>query len=293
MKKLVIIFLCVFCSQQTFGQLSDLARVEYTIIPRGNSNIELTRKRALFNYPIKLKNDAFLLLGVDYSSIDLAFEQDVPEFNQQEIEDFQLLDFNIGYTFKIDTDWRFGARIVPGFSSNLRARDLLLEDIVLSGDVVFIKDKKKSADVPKPYRLILGVSYSGNRGIRFPLPFISYYKKFHPKWSYNVGIPKSNLQYHWSQRFRLKLLAQLDGFNSNLQNRLEINNSTVAETIRQSLILGGLRFEYKFGEHLELYLNSTYIFNKVFELEDDNRDRVFELDNGNDYFFKGGLRFKI
>ncbi|MGB5820190.1 MAG: DUF6268 family outer membrane beta-barrel protein [Saonia sp.] len=293
MKRLVLIFLCSFYIQCASGQLSDLARVEYTIIPSGKSNIEMTKKRVLFNYPIKLKNDAFLVLGIDYSSIDLAFDEDNEEFDQQELEDFQLLDFNIGYTFKVNEDWRFGARILPGFSSNLRARDLLLEDIVLSGDVVFIKDKKEAADVPKPYRLILGVSYAGNRGIPFPLPFISYYKKFHPKWSYNVGVPRANFQYHWSERFRIKLLAQLDGFNANLQTRVTINNTDVADTIRMALILGGLRLEYKFGEHIEIYMNSTYIFNKVFELQEGNTDSLFELDDRNNFHFRGGVRFKI
>ena len=141
---------------------------------------------------------------------------ETPSFDKEALSDFQLLDINIGYTAPLKNDWRLGVRLTPGFSSNLTANDLSLEDVIISGDVVFIKDKKESKDVKKPWRLILGASYSGNRGFPFPLPFISYYRKFHSKWSYNLGIPKTNLQYHASSKHRFKLYTELDGFTANL-----------------------------------------------------------------------------
>lgn len=154
---------------------------------------------------------------------------EIPSFDKREIDGFQLLDLNIGYTTPLKNDWRLGVRLTPGFSSNLTANDLTFEDIVLSGDIVFIKDKTKDETVAKPWRLMLGVSYSGNRGFPFPLPFISYYRKFNPNWSYNVGVPKSNLQYHISENHRLKLYAELDGFTSNLQRGVLVNNNDAVD----------------------------------------------------------------
>ncbi|MFD2917252.1 DUF6268 family outer membrane beta-barrel protein [Psychroserpens luteus] len=286
------ILICLF-STQLSAQLNDLARIDYTSIPASSSSIEYSRIRALFNYPIKLKKEeTYLLIGLDYSHLDLKMD-DNPSFDKTEIDGFQLLDLNIGYTTPINKDWRFGVKLKPGFSSNLTANDLNLEDIVLSGDVVFIKDKTKDENVSKPWRLILGVSYSGNRGFPFPLPFISYYKKFNPSWSYNVGVPKSNLQYHISSVHRLKLYAELDGVTSNLQRGVAVDNTETAESINMSLILGGLQYEYHFTKHLQFYARTSYIFSNTVNLRDGGKNNIKSLDNSNSLYLRTGVRFKI
>ena len=121
------------------------------------------------------------------------------------------------------------------------------------------RDKKESEGVKKPWRLIVGASYNGNRGFPFPLPFISYYRKFHPKWSYNVGIPKTNLQYHASEKHRFKLSAEIDGFTSNIQRSVISSEGAVAESINMSLILGLLQYEYHLTDHIQFYARTAYI----------------------------------
>jgi hypothetical protein len=295
MRKVVFIFVIIllFASNAGYAQLSDLARIDYTILPEGNSDVEYSRIRGLFNYPIKLKKEgSYLLLGLDYSNIKLVMD-DNPSFDKEAISDFQILDFNIGYTTLLKNDWRIGVRLTPGFSSNLTANDLSLEDIIISGDVVFIKDKKKDPNVEKPWSLILGVSYSGNRGFPFPLPFISYYRKFHSKWSYNVGIPKTNLQYHFSSKHRLKLYAEIDGFTANLQRGVPIDNTFVAESINMSLLLGGLQYEFHINKNIQLYARSSYILSNSVNFRDKDRDNIRELDNTNQFYLRTGLRLKI
>lgn len=231
------------------AQLSDLAKIDYTKLPKGTSDVGYDRLRGLFNFPIKVNEGSFFLIGLDYSKIELSFDNNIDAFDIDAIEDFQLLDLNIGYTFKMNEDWRFGARFTPGFSSNL-VKELSFEDVVFSGDIVFIKNKKNEENVKKPYQLILGISYSGNRGIPFPIPFISYYRKFHPNWSYKFGIPKSNLQYHLSKKSRFKLITELDGFTSNIQGGLLVNGDKLADKANMAIIIGGLRYEYKFTSTL-------------------------------------------
>ena len=288
----IAILICFF-STQLSAQLNDLARIDYTSIPANNSPIEYSRIRALFNYPIKLKKEeTYLMVGLDYSHLDLKMD-DNPSFDKTEIDGFQLLDLNIGYTTLINEDWRLGVRLTPGFSSNLTANDLSLEDIVLSGAVIFIKDKTKDENIAKPWRLMLGLSYSGNRGFPFPLPFISYYRKFKPSWSFNVGVPKSNLQYHISSVHRLKLYAELDGVTSNLQNGVVVDNTGVAESINMSLILGGLQYEYHFTKNLQFYARTSYIFSNTVNLRDGSKNNIKSLDNSNSLYLRTGIRFKI
>lgn len=292
MKKIILFYLCILLTSVTYAQLSDIAKLEYTYIPKGNSNVGYDRVRGLFNYPIKIKEDGFLLIGLDYSNIDIDFDSSITSFDTESVNGFQILDINIGYTFKINEDWRFGARITPGFSSNL-VRKIGFEDMVLSGDLIFIKKKKEDSNVSQPYRIIFGISYSGNRGIPYPIPFLSYYKKFHPKWSFNIGIPKSNIQYHFSKKSRLKLITELDGFTANIQEPLIINGTKEAEKINMSLITSGLRYEYKFTKHLELFFNAASTLYNNAELRDHKSKKITSVNKNNTLYLKTGIRFKL
>jgi hypothetical protein len=292
--KLIHFLTLLFFVNISLAQLSDLARVGFTFIPNDGSSIEYTRFRALFNYPVKLKKEGeYFLLGLDYSNIHLRMENNNLPFNKEDLNDFKLLDINIGYTKPLKNDWRLGVRFKPGFSTNLTSNELNFEDIILSGDLVFIRDRKKTNYKKKPNRLILGVTFSGNRGIPFPLPFISYYRRFHSKWSYNFGIPKMNLQYHYTDKSRFKASVELDGFNANLQNGILINNNGIAESVNMSLILGGLQYEYHFLDHFEFFVRTSYIISNRVKLRDSKKDNILSLDNSNNTYIRTGIRLKI
>ena len=286
-----LLFLMLFTTSN--AQLSDLARLDFTIIPENNSKVEYTKSRGLFNVPIKLKKDEeYLLLGLDYSNVQLIINRENTSFDKELINDFQSLDLTLGYTKPLKNNWRLGVRVKPGFSTNLTANSLSFEDLVISADVVFIREREFEND--KKDRLILGVTYSQNRGYFFPLPFISYYKKFHKKWSYNLGIPKTNLQYHLSSKHRFKLSAELDGFTANLQNGISIDGQNdIARILNVSTILGGLQYEYHIINHLEFFAQAAYTFTNNIRLRTNNRDNLFTINNESSLFLKTGIRLKI
>ena len=288
--KILILFLFLITGSAS-AQLSDLARIDFTFIPNKNSDVEYTRSRVLINAPIPLKGEGkYLFLGFDYSNIHLRFKDEELPFDRNQLNDFRILDFTIGYTQPLKNDWRLGVRFQPGISTNHTARNLTVDDIVFSGDLVFIK---KYEDNYKPSRLILGLSYSQNRGYLFPLPFISYYKKFSADWSYNLGIPKTNLQYHISDKHRMKLFAQLDGFTSNVQNGALVNDTDVAELINMSLINGGLQYEYHITEHFQLDLRAAYNFSLSNKLKDGDNNTILTIDNDSRSYLRAVLKFKI
>lgn len=293
-KFVIIYFIGFLFGINCQAQLTDLARIDYTFVPDITSGIEYSRARAMINYPIKLKKkDNYLLLGLDYSNIHLRINRTDFPFDKSLINDFQSLDFSIGFTKPVKNNWRFAIRVKPGFSTNLIAKSISFEDVVISGDIIFVKNQEKSEENKYPYRLILGVSYSENRGIPFPLPFVSYSKKFHEKWSFNLGVPKTDLQFHISHKQRIKLYAELDGFTANLQNGVLLNDNTTAETINMSVIIGGLQYEYYVTEHLQIYTRSAYIFSNNASLKDKNHDRIYTLDNKPSLYLRTGIRFKL
>ncbi|WP_143744218.1 DUF6268 family outer membrane beta-barrel protein [Maribacter ulvicola] len=292
MRVRLFLFFFITYSIASHAQLSDLARLDFTYIPNKGSDVEYTRSRFLFNYPLKLnKEGQYLFLGVDYSNVHLRFKDDMLPFDRELLNDFKLLDFTIGFTKPLKKGWRLGVRFQPGISTNNAAKTLNANDLVFSGDVVFIKKFENYTD--KPSRLILGLSYSQNRGYVFPLPFISYYEKFRPDWSFNIGIPKTNLQYHLSDRHRFKLYAQLDGFTSNIQNGALVNGNEYAELINMSLVNGGLQYEFHFTDHLQLDLRAAYNFNLNNKLKDGRNNTLLTIDNDSRSYFRAVLRFKI
>ncbi|GAB4229581.1 MAG: hypothetical protein Tsb0034_01220 [Ekhidna sp.] len=268
-----------------------MARVEYTVVPGTNSNFEYNRKRVLFNYPFKVKEGTYFFAGVDYSHIHMEFTEEVDSFNKEETDNFTLFDLNLTYSFPIKNDWRIGLQVTPGLSSNMES-SLEWDDMVISSVVAFIKDKKDQPDGKKPYRIIIGAAYSGSSGVPFPIPFISFYKKFRPRWSYNLGAPVSNLQWHTSNQVRMKLFATLDGFNSNLHRNQVVNDNQETNRLRVNMILLGTRYEFKFSEHIESFVTITRSFNPVVQLRR-NRMDVLTLSTEDVMHYRIGIRCKI
>ena len=291
MRLVFISFVMCLLTSSIRGQFLDLARIEHTYVPGTNANFEYQRTQFIFNYPIKLKNEAYLFTGMEYSDIRFRFQEDVDSFDKDETDDFKLVDLNLTYAVALKNDWRFALQVSPGLSSNFES-GFERNDWVFSSIVAFIRDRKGAEGVKKPNRIIIGAAYSGNSGVQFPIPFIRYYRKFHPKWSYNIGAPISNLQFHASESVRLKLFATLDGFNSNLQREQVTESGEIANRLRLNMLLAGGRFEYKFSDHIESFLTVTRSFNAVVQLRR-GRERVLRLPADNVMHYRVGLRCRI
>ncbi|WP_420316301.1 DUF6268 family outer membrane beta-barrel protein [Ekhidna sp.] len=276
-----------------FGQCQylDLAKLEYTYLPGSNSNFEYQRQRALFNVPFKIKKNSYVFAGLDYSNIQFKHKENQDSYDKTNAENFKSLDLVLSYTFQLNDDWIFGAQISPSFNSNLEG-SLKREDMLVSGLIVFVKDKKDSTSVRKPFRIITGLFYNTNTRLPFPIPFISYYRKFRPKWSYTIGAPYSNLQYHLTEKHRLKIYAEGDGFNTSLQNGVIINDNLLANRLRMFLILAGFRYEFKITEHIESYINITRTIFSDVQLRE-GKENIFIPAIDDAMLYRIGVRCKI
>lgn len=47
------------------AQLSDLAKIDYTKLPKGNTNVSYDRLRVPFNYPLNVGDRSFFLIGLE------------------------------------------------------------------------------------------------------------------------------------------------------------------------------------------------------------------------------------
>ncbi|WP_010521493.1 DUF6268 family outer membrane beta-barrel protein [Aquimarina agarivorans] len=299
MKYFLAFNLFFLISTSIFAQLTDLTRLEYTYFPQRNSDNNFQRIRALVKLPLKLNDKgAFLVPGFEYRNVRFDFE-DATNFDTNNLNNFNSYDITLGYTFKIKKYLRFAAKSGVLIASNFEGDGVITnDDLLYSGAVVLIKDKTGEGEAKKPWRWVIGLQYSTKAGIPIPLPFINYYKQFAPKWSYGLGVPKSNIKYYLNDKNVFQAFATLDGFFANIQKDRVIPNSNGTNTattasISMTVALGGLGFEHLFTDHLVLYAYTGFTFLNDIRLRDNNQDDVFTINDTNTFYIRGGLKFKL
>jgi len=271
-----------------FGQSTDLFRAEYLRIPENNTGINTSRYRILLNAPFKVNKKDFLVVGGEYNEFDIDFRKEFP-FNKDEVERLHIIDLNLGYITKWNDDWRLVGIVTPRIASNL-TEGTTAEDFFFNATATFWKEND-TAD--KPYRIVLGLSYNSTTGLPFPLPLVSYYRRFHPNWSFTLGIPKSNFKYHPSEKHTLQLALNLDGYFINVQNDIELPDGNIGSKISLSALVANIGYQYNINKNMAFYtlFGRSLILDST--LRDDNRNDVFLLNNEANLFLRMGFRVSI
>jgi len=290
---LVMLLVCSAC----FAQLTDLARLEYTYFPQKESDNSFRRFRTFINVPVKLKEGVYLVPGIEYRNVNLKFEDETP-FSREDLDRFQSFNVSLGYTQKINEKWRIGAQLGTTVTSNFSTKSLSSSDYVHTGALYFINDKTKDG-LDKPWRLILGGRFDTESGRPFPLPFVNYYREFHPDWSFTLGVPKSNIKRYFGQERKhvLQSFVTLDGFYANIQDNVDVaipaGEFETAESISMLVALFGVGYEYSFTKHLVFYFYAGHTIINDIRLRDGNRDDVFTINDQNTFYGRTGIKFKI
>ncbi|WP_235835803.1 DUF6268 family outer membrane beta-barrel protein [Cognatitamlana onchidii] len=288
--RLSIVLFLSFGSHFVQGQVTDLARIEYSFIPKSKSEDRYSRFRGILNYPIKIKEATYLITGVEYNSIVLSLKDNYP-FDTSKIDRIHVLDLNLGYTFKWNEKWRAGIQFNPRIASTL-TQSLSPDDYFINGGIFFINNRKNDRSLEHPYRLVLGLTYNATTGIPFPLPFISYYREINNHWSYNAGIPKANIKYTFNEQSNLQAFVGLDGYMAHVQDPPNLQDQNI-EYISLSVVVGGFGYEYCFTKHLVAYMYTGYTFRLNNVLRNKNRDEVYKLNDVNAFYLRTGLKFKL
>lgn len=300
MKKILntILFLCFIGVTTTMnGQSADLARVEYTNFPLSNSDNSLSRLKASLKFPIKLNDSgAYLIPGIQYENVNFQYNDAAP-FLTENLEHLQSYNFSLGYTFKMNEVWRFGVEVEASATSNFETQELQSEDVEYTGSIYFIKSKEDERLI-QPWRLILGLRYSTSTSIDFPLPIVNYYRRFHPQWSYTLGVPKTNLRYFIDEKSALQAFIAVDGFYANIQEKFKPNavtstNERLAQNISFTAVLSGIGYEWNISKYFSFYIYGGHSLINDVRLRDENQDRVYTINDKNSLYGRTGLKFSI
>jgi len=300
-KTLTVILLFLFCSAG-FAQTTDLARVEYLNIPFSKSDNSISRYRALVQAPIPIdeENGGIFVVGLEYRYINFSLKdtEDVIAFGDNLVESSQDMRLNLGYTWKFNEDWRFGVRAGARINSTLED-NIGNDDVIYEGGIYAILDKKNDSTVAKPYRLILGLTYTTTPGRNYPLPLINYYREFHPNWTFTLGVPKTNVRHYLNDNHKdaLQAFATLDNIFANIQNNFvpvssQNPNGKQVENIEHTIGLLGIGYEHFFTDHLLFYGYAAHSVYNDFRLENNDGDKIYKINTKNTPYFRAGLKFK-
>ncbi len=276
---------CCFSNAQT----SDLFRVEYTYVPNSKASNSINRFRTIIQLPLKVSESNYFILGGEYRYTALDLE-DAP-FSTDDLNSIQRIEGTVGFLHKKEgKDWiyagKVGARISSNFETTLTSYDWIY---IATGFA--IRDRTKQGQADKPNRLVLGLEYTTTRGRNFPLPIVNYYREFSPKWTYTLGVPKTNIRYKFDTKNHVQAYVTLDNFFANIQGNKVINNQ-VADNISMTIILGGLGYEHYFTKHLMYYGYVAYSISNDFRLRTNDRVEIYTIDDINTMYFRTGIKFK-
>ncbi|MCW5517570.1 DUF6268 family outer membrane beta-barrel protein [Muriicola sp. Z0-33] len=271
-----------------FSQSTDILRAEYTVLPKTTTDIDVARYRFLVNIPFKLKTDKYLVTGAEYNLIDFDSSAALP-FDLEELNTLHIIDLNLGYITKWNDNWRFVGIVSPRIASNL-VESITIDDLRLNLTATLWKERK---DIEKPFRLILGLTYNSTTGLPVPLPLISYYKRFHPNWSYTLGIPRMNFKYHINKRHTLQTALLLDGYFVNAQNDILLPDDEIGSSISLSALVGAFGYQYNITKSMSFYGLAGFTLSRKGLLRDDKRNNVFILSEEGSLYFKTGFKIAI
>ena len=284
----LLLVLILLLSASVSAQSTDIFRLEYTSLPEGDSDSRVARYRILFNIPINMGNDRFLILGSEYNLIDFDRTREFP-FDDSRLNTLHVIDFNAGYIFKWNEDWRFIGIVTPRLASDFES-GIVGRDFLLNVTATLWKEKK---DIEKPFRLVLGLTYNSTTGLPVPLPLINYYKRFDRKWSYVLGIPRTDLRYYLNEKHTFISALFLDGYFVNIQSDIILPDDNIGSAISLSAVIGALGYQYNIKRSMSFYVWGGYTLRRRGLLRDDDRNNVFILNDDPGLYFRTGFKISI
>ncbi|GGX23060.1 hypothetical protein [Aquimarina muelleri] len=296
-KNFVFIGIFLFIINTIESQQTELARIEYTYIPQASSDNIYDRFRISINYPIKInEKGTYLIINPDYRLDNLKINDVSLSQKRDFLSEFHTGGVELGYTFKMKNDWRFGTKLGIKISSNFEESGIQNEDLRYTGALYFVKSYKNKQE-PKTALFVFGVKYTTPASLNFPLPILNYYSRFHSSWSYSVGTPKSSIKYYFNKKNTIQAFIGLDQFYSNLQkNQVFVSKDgeeKIAENISMLNIISALGYECFFTEHLLLYGYLGYTLSNEIRLRDNDQKDVKIIQDKNTFYFRSGIKYKI
>ena len=285
----LLVLLLIVTINPILAQTPDVFRIEYMLMPDNSGDVETSRIKLVLNVPIALREKRdYLILGAEYNRYNFEVPDDLFP-NSNDLSKFHVIDVNMAYMYNLSEKWRLIGVVTPRWSSNF-VEELQQDDFNMNYTVGAYKNIK---DVEKPFILVLGISYNGTSPIDVPLPFVFYEKRFHPNWSYVLGVPKSGMKYFTKKGHFFQTELFLDGYYVNIQNNILIPGNNLSTDVSSTALLLTLGYQYKITKDMSVYLIGGHSLFQNGVLRDEERNDIFTLNDEAGLYFRTGFRIGI
>jgi hypothetical protein len=285
----LLVLLLIVTINPILAQTPDVFRIEYMLMPDNSGDVETSRIKLVLNVPIALREKKdYLILGAEYNRYNFEVPDDLFP-NSNDLSKFHVVDVNMAYMYKLSEKWRIIGVVTPRWSSNF-VEELQQDDFNMNYTVGVYKNIK---DVEKPFILVLGISYNGTSPIDAPLPFLFYEKRFHPNWSYVLGVPKSGMKYFTKKGHFFQTELFLDGYYVNIQNNILLPGNNLSTDVSSTALLLTLGYQYKITKDMSVYLIGGHSLFQNGVLRDEERNDIFTLNDEAGLYFRTGFRIGI
>jgi len=258
------------------------------VMPENKADAQLSRVKIVVNFPISVKDSNNIVIGGEYNRFAYDIRQGL-SFRQGGLQQFHVIDFNVAYVYRHDRYWRFIGVLTPRLASTL-TNPLENGDFSVNATVGAFREDKT---IEKPTRLVLGIAYNSTVALRIPLPIVYFEKRFHPHWSYVIGVPKTGMKYHLGQRHMFQSEFILDGNYVNLHNNIVLPNTISASSVSSSAALVTLGYQFKVWQDMFIY---GYLGHTLFQdsvLRDKDRNDIFTLNDEPSFYIRSGFRIGL
>ncbi len=271
------------------AQTPDVFRAEYMILPRNDSGAKLARIKLVANIPIKVGDSSLLVIGSEYNRLAYDLDRSDISINQQGLNNFHVVDINLGFVRTYSKDWRLIGVLTPRLASTL-TNPLENGDFSINATIGAFRDRPY---LDKPTRLVLGIAYNSAVALRVPLPVVYFEKRFHPSWSYIIGVPKTGMKHHFDEKHMLQTEFILDGYFVNLQNNTALPDATFASSISSSAAVVTLGYSYNITKEMSFYGFFGHTIFQLGVLRDDDRNDIFTLNDDPSFYIRTGFRIGL
>ncbi len=243
-------------------------------------------QKNIFKHMIKEGEKGILNMGFNYKYAQLNFNTHEDFFSN--LEDFHSLGVNLSYIRRMNEKWMFIGMINPQLSSNFKAK-LTSDDFYLNL-IALVNYSSKPNN-----RLTFGLVYSNSMGLPFPVPIISYWKRFNDQWEMNLGFPRIGTTFTMNPKSSFSGYIEFDGYNANISKNMSsvlFEEERMAEQINYNAIISGIEYQYKIDK-FNFTIKAGYTLGQVFELQNSNNDTAYEFDMGSNLNFGIGVGFNF
>jgi len=243
-------------------------------------------QKQLFKVMFKKGEKGIFNTSLNYKYAHLKFNTNETLFSN--LENFHSVGINFNYIRRMNQKWSFIGMFNPQLSSNFTAK-LSGDDFYLNMIALFNCSSKQNN------RLTFGLVYSNSMGVPFPIPVISYWKRFNNTWQMNLGFPRMGATYTLNPTSDFSGYIEFDGMNANISQNISnpmFEDYRIAEQVNYNAIISGIEYHYHIRQ-FQIKLNLGYSLGQVLELQNSNNDTAYEFEMGNNINIGIGVGFKI